>query len=409
MPILLLLILAASIAALLLWPRRGGADSAPGPVAAPDPDPAPGPGHRAEYEPAPAQGPVVVLGAELARAEAAEARRTIAEPGESPMPAGEYDAWRGHHDLTDPARIPLDAALAQLARRYAASDAGGRAALRGAIRMDEFYRLLAFARRAAVFAIREGDAGGVRDALAAVAMIEAERVDFRDVLMAVSLLHHAAGRVGADGDALLREAAALAEPGTAELLARFADRAPEEKHVRSAFGYAEVRSPGGPGFVAWGFRPYAPVHDLGSIASDLAALLAADDYLPSVLLADNLPDHWLQPGGAALSDALAAVRAGASVSGSLRPQMHPRHEAQQLTVFLVETADDGAARTLLELAENGAPRDHALVSAAEGPVFCLVIARSFMEGVEAYETQARLARFAPRITEILRRHRLPPA
>ncbi|HST63207.1 MAG TPA: hypothetical protein VLK84_31140 [Longimicrobium sp.] len=400
MPILLLLILGTLAAALLLWPRRPMPNA--GPALDPDSD-RPSAGARARARAGRRAG------AEMARAEAAEVRRTSAEPGTSPMPAGEYDASLGHHDLTDPARIPLDAALAQLGRRYAASGADERAALRGAIGMEELYRLLAFARRAAVFAIREGDAGGVRDALAAVAMIEAERVDFRDVLMAVALLHHAAGRVGEDGDALLREAATLAEPGTAALLARFADRAPAEKHVRTAFGYAEVRSAGGAGFVGWGFRPYAPVHDLGSIASDLAALLAADHYLPSVMLADNLPDHWLQPGGTALADALAAVRAGASVSGYLRPEVHPEHEAQQLTVFLVETVDEGAARTLLELAENGAPRDHVLVAAAEGPLFCLVIARSFVDGVEAYETQENLARFTPRIAGILRRHRLSPA
>lgn len=353
-----------------------------------------------------ARRPVVVLGAELARAREAERAREKAPHGESPMPAGEYDASRGEHDLADPVRVPRDAALAELARRYAASDADARAALRRAVGMDEFYELLTFARRAAVFAIREADPAGVRDGLAAVAMIEAERVDFRDVLMAVALLHHAAERTSADGDALLREAAALAEPGTARLLAGFAARAPADKHVRDAFGFAEVRSAGGSGFVAWGFQPYAPTDDLGRIMSDLGAMLAADRYDPGpILLACDLPAIWLQPGGPAARDAHESVRAGASLSASLRPPEHPRPTEQQLTVFLVETADAASARTLLDTANNGAPREHVLAAAAEGPLFCLVIARSLAYGVPSYETQESLARFGPRMGEILRRHR----
>lgn len=350
------------------------------------------------------RGPVVVIGAELARARAAEQARAQHPAGPSPLPPGTYDAGSG--DLADPAPLPLDDALAQLARRYAAADADGRAAMRRAISMDELYTLLTFARRAAVFAIRRGDPSIVRDALAAVAMIESDRVDFRDALMAIALLHHAAERTGRGGDAMLQEAAPLAEPGTADLLAGFAARDPEDKHIRDAWGFAEVQSAGGPGFVSWGFQAYAPRQGLDAVANDLSAMLAADRYDPDfVTLATELPAFWLQPGGPALTAALAGIRAGASLSGHLRPDAHPNHVDQQLTVFLVEAADEAAARTLLDIASNGARRAHALVAAAEGPLFCLVVARSFVDGVPPYETQETLARFGPRVGEILRRHR----
>lgn len=344
------------------------------------------------------------VGAESARAERAEQPRDPEAHEPSPMPPGAYDAASA--DLADPVPLPLDDALAALARRYAAADPRERTALRRAIGSDEMYVVLTFARRAAVFGIREGDPGRVRDALTAVAMIERDRVDFRDVLTAIALLHHAAERTGGNGDTLVRQAAALADPGTAELLAGFAARPSAGKHVRDVWGFAEVQSAGGPGFVQWGFAPFAPTRDLSVIVRDLAAMLAADRYEPAlVILGTDLPPVWLQPGGQALRDAMERIRAGASLSGKLRPDAHPNARAQQLTIFLVEAADEADARTLLQVAGNGARRDHALAAAAEGPIFCLVIARGLGEGVPAYETQESLARFGPRIREILRRHR----
>ena len=63
------------------------------------------------------------------------------------MPAGEYDDQGGEMDVLRPRVGPLDSALAALTAEFAAADERTRRAIRRAIRMEEFYTLLAFSRR----------------------------------------------------------------------------------------------------------------------------------------------------------------------------------------------------------------------------------------------------------------------
>src|SRR4029077_17153637 len=76
---------------------------------------------------------------------------------------------------------------------------------------DEFYTLISFSRRAAVFALRDKDAKLLQDGLDALAIIEAKRTDFRDILMALALLYHTASRIGLDPDLMFHDAAGIAE------------------------------------------------------------------------------------------------------------------------------------------------------------------------------------------------------
>jgi len=240
-------------------------------------------------------------------------------------------------------------------------------------------------------------------------MVEAGRTDYRDVLMTISLLHHTARRVGAAPEKLFREAAAVADKDTAALLAGFIRRPARDKDLRASWGREEVETEGGVGFIGWEFEPYEPTYDLKRVAVEVARLVAADKYGPvSASVAAKLWPVWLQGADdAALERALGKARAGASVTGHLRPGEHPQHESQQFTVFLVELSDEASARTLLDLSRGRPPSDVASLGLAEGRLFCLVIARAFAEGARPFETAASLRRFSAGLSDILRRHTKP--
>jgi hypothetical protein len=348
-----------------------------------------------------------VLGEQLARAmEVEQQRKSRGETGKSPMPDGKYDFWRGETYLINPAPSALDAPLRELCQSFAKSGAESRAKTRASISMDEFYTLLTFSQRAAVFGIRERNAAWLVDGLTALSMIELDRVDFRDVFVSVSLLHHSAVRIGQDANQLLSGAAALSEPKVSGLISNFINRPPEEKVLRANWGYDEVETRNGIGFIGWEFQDYNPTYDLKKIAVDLAEYIAADKYQPvSVSIATGLPDIWLKTkDSASLDKSLRAVRGGATVNGRLRPNEHPDHESQMFTIFLVEVADESAAKTLLELSKKKNPTDYCMLGLAERNLFCLVVARSFVAGKNAFETSGSLARFSNGIAGILRRH-----
>jgi hypothetical protein len=61
--------------------------------------------------------------------------------------------------------------------------------------------------------MREKDAEIARHGLTAIAMIDQQRVDIRDIPMCLSLLYHAANRVGADAGKL----EAISEPSAVNI------------------------------------------------------------------------------------------------------------------------------------------------------------------------------------------------
>jgi hypothetical protein len=322
------------------------------------------------------------------------------------MPATVYDFWRGEGSLVNPVKNSLDSELSELCQRFAKSDASVRAEMRTSISSDEFYTLFSFSNRSAVFAIRERNLNWVRNGLTAIAMIEAERTDSRDILWALSLLYHSARRVGADADQLFRSAAKLSEPNVSKLFTEFLGGTAKEKDLRSSWGYDEVETKDGIGFIGWGFEDYHPTYDLKRIVIDIGDLVARDKYqTSSVEVATKLPPVWLESKeNRSVELTLKKVLAGASVHAKLRPNEHPKSASQVLMIFLVEVNDESVAQELLGMTKQKKPTNYSMIGIAEGTLFCLVVGESFEHGVESFETSESLPRFANGITEILRRY-----
>lgn len=160
--------------------------------------------------------------------------------------------------------------------------------------MDDLYTLLSYGKRAAVFALRERSAQPLIDGLRAIAMIEAERTDPRDILWTLALLHHAAERIGQEPERLFRDAASLAEPQVAQMLVDFPRQSASERDLKHSWGYEELSTPNGPGLIGWGFEEYDPTYDLKLVAVEIAHLLGLDRYqTDEVQIASDLPAVWL--------------------------------------------------------------------------------------------------------------------
>lgn len=349
----------------------------------------------------------LILGQQLADARNAETQwRESGGGGNSPLPQMEYDFWQGDLSLLRPTPNPLDDKIRDVCRQYARSDADKRSDIRHAISMDQFYTLINFAKRSAVFGLREASVDIIADGLTALAMIEQERVDFRDILLYLGVLYHAANRAGGDADEMFRNAAALAETEVAEFLINFTEQTPEYRNIREYWGYDEVKTDDGVGFIGWGFDDYNPSIDLKMTIIEISELVASDNYQPShIEVATELPNVWL--GGQdipARERILSTIRGGATISASLQPEKHAQHDSQQFTVFLAETANESDAQSLCQMAESNNSPIHCKLALAKSRLFCLVVARSFVEGVDAYETTESLARFSDGLAAILDRH-----
>jgi len=210
------------------------------------------------------------------------------------LPGQHYDRWLGDLDLSNPVKRPLDDELSSLCRRYAASDPSGRSRIRGSAGMDDFYTLISFSQRSAVFAMRDRGTEHIVDGLTAMAMIEQDRIDCRDALGTLSLLHHAARAIRLNTVELFGKAAALAEKKMSELILGFLKRSEDGRDIKKSWGYTVVETKAGPGFLGWGIESYQPTYPLDQIGLALAQIMRLDKYEPtSVTLATDLPALWL--------------------------------------------------------------------------------------------------------------------
>ena len=83
--------------------------------------------------------------------------------------------------------------------------------------------MISYMRRAALSIDPGDDAWRLRLGLAAAAILQ-EREDYRDIIVSLAFLHHAARHAGIDPDPFFREVAGLARPETEKFISSFLER-----------------------------------------------------------------------------------------------------------------------------------------------------------------------------------------
>jgi hypothetical protein len=333
-----------------------------------------------------------VLGQALANAHTEEARRKTTPHGPSPLNDIAYSAEAGDHDLFGFAASPIDSVLREIVTGSKAGTNEARGETRSNLSLEDFYTLLTFAQRAALLTLRGEGQAWTRAGLQAVALIELERVDWRDVLVAVGLLAYAAHRVHSDVSSILTEAAHCAEPAVAQLLM---SRAEAPGDGLAVGGFRELQTAAGVALAQDDGEPFHPTADLLRLAESMVAAFEADDYRVSgVTVGSNLPDVWLAGGDDGhVPSALADLTGCVSLRAAPRGGVTANPSAQMLLAFIGETGSDDAAHVLASAARARPGSTVAEFGVCRGRVFVIVVARSFVKDVADFETTESLSRF----------------
>jgi hypothetical protein len=341
----------------------------------------------------------LVLGAQMAAARAAEARHRARVDEPSALAGVTYGPRHEDLSLLHFTVVAVDEVIDDFATGFAARASDERDRCRSGLTMDDFYTLLAYAQRAAVRAIRSGDEAVAQRGLAALAAIDLERVDWRDVAWQAGLLSYAIHRIGGKTGGAFDAAASLASGETAAFLTSLARQPPADL---SDWGFREVSTGGAAGLIEDDGEPYQPQADLVALAEAVAARMRGDIWqLGDPVTGSALPAVWFRRGQAdELEDALASITGCVKLQGSLAGQ-DPSSRAQHMLIFLAETKTTQAASTISAAAGPGGDSSFAAFGVAEGTLSAVMIARSFVDGTPSLETQASLERFRPALTASL--------
>jgi hypothetical protein len=283
--------------------------------------------------------------------------------GEGPVPHSDYPDGSGF--LWRWVDLPQDDAMASFVRSPVASD----------LSTVDPYTLWLFSRRLALRAIRTGDADAAALAADALALVDRDAIDLRDMVVAESLAGYARQRV----------TLGHADPA----LARGA-------------GLREVAGPDGPVLVEDRFRRYDPSCDLALLALRATALVDADVgyHAVHVAVADAIADVWLRGGGEPPRAVLRGVTGCASVHGAPPPSPAVPPGTHFLLIYLAEAATEADAATIAGAA--GVRHDGAAaVGVAVGRLCAVVIGAGTRHGPPTRESAASLARFVSPLTDLL--------
>lgn len=273
-----------------------------------------------------------------------------------------------------------------------------RIAMRKRLALDDFYALLTFSRRCVLASLRNNDASKLGVAFGAMAMIEMERIDWRDFVIAERLASYAGQRLHAPMKSIVRNAIQMAEPEVAEALSTNRTRPID---IEATCGYREVRTPEGLALFYTSYQRFTPKADLARLAFEGALTLEDRGYqIDSITLAVDLPPVWLNSArGSRLAKTIEKFSGCVSLHRVLRADPEPRHSGQFLLVFLAEAASEQDALEIASAADSNPGRSE--IALALGRIVAVIIQSSCMADTLPMEDRSSLERLRPIFEQLL--------
>ncbi len=335
------------------------------------------------------------LGQEWGEANEKEAARKKAiADAKSPLKGITYADFDSGSPIRNPKETELDQAIIELIGQYKMGGDKAREALRNSLTQEDLYTLMSFCWRATVFGLR-GVNDHILSALIALAMIDKERCDFRDVIVALGFVNHGLNKIEVAVDALYEEAIQLAAPPMGELIRGFHQKNPSAKSIEKISGYTPYDYEEGIGFIRYGYATRMSKLNLPAIAFAIGKHIETDKYgHVDITVGENMPPIWV--GGdkdehiqAALNKAMTTV----SLHAYSREEFVEDWLSQMFLLYLVEFKQTEEANSLMKMIGREKFDKAARVFGVVDKVFYILIQRSTKMGEKDFETYESLQRF----------------
>lgn len=348
----------------------------------------------------------VVLGQELANANEKEQERMASgDFNDSPMPEYNYSKWPNEKSLINPQVNSLDSLIISLTIRYAKSNDSIRHEIRNSLSQDDLYTLFTFCQRAAIFGLKgNGDKVYLENALNTLSMVDSERCDFRDALVAMAFANHGIKKAGLNSEALYDEAIKLANPRMAELLSGFQSRTERDKTLETMAGYTEFQTEYGTGFVQCGYDKFEPKSNISEIGFEILKFIETEKYqMASMSVAESLPLIWVNgEGNSELKDILHQSRGTISVSAYPKEEFCEEWLSQMFLLYLIECENGDDAKRIVEMVNDAERKSFYRMVLNIDEMFCILIARSVVLGEDSCENDKSIKRFKAPLEQLIR-------
>lgn len=314
-------------------------------------------------------------------------RRVNDSLGRSPIGGHRYAS--GAHDLVRYKPDPIDDQIRGFVDGTAAQTSEQLNQTRAQFDADDFYTLLAFARRQAARALREGDLDLASCAIDALTLVSRDKIDFRD--LSVDFPLYAVRELGGDLTRTIDRAVDRCEPDTAGCFEAARGRAPSLTLTDCAL--IRVSTSHGMGFMDDWTGATQPPSGVAGAAVALADLIDAEgSYLVRDVKVTELPGVWFA-GAGSVEDI--TTRGCVSLSADHVSVTHPY--SHSLMVFVAELPSSQRATELARAASASSSSERPRSAEQIDRFMVLFIGGSATMGESPLETAASLERFHPMV------------
>lgn len=349
------------------------------------------------------------MGKELADADQKEKERLESDNySDSPFPEFNYSKWKGEKSLINPQVNELDSFIVQFTNKYIESNGAQRNEIRNSLSQDDIYTILTFCQRAAIFGIREnGNKAFIEISLNTLSMVDPERCDFRDALVAMAFANHGIQKASLNRNELYNEAAKLANPKMEELLIGFEARRVEDQNIENIAGYTEIQTENGIGFVQFGYEKFQPKVNLSEIGFKISEFIENEKYQgASISVGESLPLIWVNgEDNSELQEILNRALGTVSVRAYPKEELCADWISQMFLLYLIECENQPDAKRFFEIANESESKNHSKIILSDDEVFCILITRSTTVGVNDFENAESIQRFKEPLLKLIKENK----
>lgn len=346
------------------------------------------------------------LGEEMADATEMEKKRVEAGSSlPSPLPDFGYSKWKDEQSLIDPVENELDLKTIQLCTAFKTSNAEKRKEIVNSLSQDNIYTLIEFTKRATIFGIRRKDQSYIKNGFLAIAMIDADRCDHRDVFVTFGFLGYGLEKLNIAQNSIVQEILVLADGKTKELTEGFFERSDNNRSIEKIAGYTAIETSKGISFIRTEYEKYNPKHNLAKILFDISDYVYHDKYQKGNLaIGESIPLVWLDAEkDERVEEALSGTNGTAKLSAELRDGLSPKSDMQMLLIFLTEFNDAKSQQIILEQLAKTSATTFKRISFVQDNVLCIIVQKATMDGLEDFESQESLKRFEKPIRALIQK------
>ncbi|MEQ9231893.1 MAG: hypothetical protein RIF46_14515, partial [Cyclobacteriaceae bacterium] len=268
----------------------------------------------------------------------------------------------------------------------------------------DIYTIFTFCQRAAIFGIREnGNKSFIENSLNSLAMVDPERCDYRDALVAMAFANHGILKSSLNRSELYNEAVKLANPKMAELLIGFEARKIDDQSIENMAGYTEIQTESGIGFVQFGYEEFQPKVNLSEIGFKISEFIENEKYQgSSISVSESLPLIWVDgEDNSELKEILNRSLGTVSVRAYPKEELCRDWISQMFLLYLIECENQDDANRVVEIANESKSKNHSKIMLSDGEVFCILITRSTTVGVEDFENAESIQRFKEPLSKLI--------